>query len=200
MDPGMSQCNCTHYPGLDPNPDISGIGVLSSFLGIAYLTFGCCMVKAVNDHKRSGFEFSTRLDRWSFTLGNAILILSDEQIVTGISVMVGALSQLSSGIQTYHWETVVNLAWFSTITHIIILAVLRDEARANKPVLAFRIAGIAILISMLIYVAFPTGFIASQSSLFLDTSGLPPLTPLLNFPAWCLYGWKLPWMGHPSPE
>lgn len=103
------------------------------------------MVKAINDHKRSGFEFGTRLDRWSFALGNAILILSDEQIVTGISVMV---------------ETVVNLAWFLTITHMIILAVLRDEARANKPVLAFRIAGIAILISLLIYVVFPTGFIA----------------------------------------
>lgn len=107
-------------------------------------------------------------------------------------MIVGGLSQLQSGIQIYHWESIVNLAWFSTMTHLLTLTILRDEVRLNKPIKLFRILGMGILLALLIYAIIPIGFIYN--------SPLPK-----NFPAWCLYNPSVEWQsvkeddGNPSP-
>jgi hypothetical protein len=137
---GMSAVNCTSYPPLQANPDISGIGVSSwsfafdgllltqsqmlvSFVATAYLTFFCCIAKAIIDHVRSATKKTPRLDVWSFMLGTAVLSFSDQQVVTGISIIVAGFLQLQWGLDVYHWQTVANLAWFSAFTHITTLTV-----------------------------------------------------------------------------
>lgn len=85
--------------------------VLSAFLGTAYLTLICCIAKVVIDHKKSRHDSSPLLCRWSFALENVIVVMSDQQVVTGISIIISGLSQLRSGIPIYHWQSVVNLAW-----------------------------------------------------------------------------------------
>jgi hypothetical protein len=118
--------NCTHYPPLEPNSDISGIGVSSSqvvlgigsqtkvlyaFLGTAYITLICCVAKAFLDHKSCAAGSNSLLYRWSFALESVIMVLSDQQVITGISIILGGISQLRSGLPVYHWQSVVNLAW-----------------------------------------------------------------------------------------
>lgn len=153
----------------------------AAFLGTAYLTLTCCILKFFIDHKRSLLqENSQTLDRWSFALGAIITSMSDQQVITGISMIVGGLTQLQAGIQIYHWESVVNLAWFSTITHLLTLTILRDEVRLNKPIRVFRILGMGILLVFLIYALIPIGFFYN--------SKLPR-----NFPAWCLYNPSVEW-------
>lgn len=151
-------------------------------MGSAYLTLVCCIAKAIIDHKRTT-NITTRssLDRWAFALGEVIVILSDQQVITGISILIGGFSQLRSGITIYHWQTIFNLAWFSTMTHLLTLTVLRDEVRSNTPIRIFRIIGMAVLILMLMVAMFPIGYIVGG-----------PQFPL-NFPALCLWKPSLDW-------
>lgn len=151
-------------------------------MGSAYLALFCCIAKAVIDHKRStNTDLKGRLDRWAFALGEVIVILSDQQVITGISILLGGFSQLQSGITIYHWQTIFNLSWFSTMTHLLTLTVLRDEARSNTPIRSFRVVGMAVLILMLMAAMFPIGYTVGGSQ-------LP-----LNFPALCLYRPGLDW-------
>jgi len=82
-------------------------------MATAYLTLVCCVAKAIIDHKRiigNANGTSRRLDRWAFAFREVVIILSDQQVITGISILFGGFSQLHSGLSIYHWETVVNLA------------------------------------------------------------------------------------------
>jgi formate/nitrite transporter FocA (FNT family) len=72
-------------------------------MGTAYLALICCIAKSIIDHKRTAkVEIRSSLDRWVFALGEIIVILSDQQVITGISILVGGFSQLQSGITIYH--------------------------------------------------------------------------------------------------
>ena len=58
------------------------------------------------------------------TLHLAVLMFSDQQVVTGIGLLASADAQLNRGIQTYHWQMLVYLVWFSSLTHLTILTVI----------------------------------------------------------------------------
>ena len=107
--------------------------------------------------------------------------MSDQQVITGVSIIIGGLSQLQTGIPVYHWQSVVNLAWFSAVTHLITLTVLRDEVRSNKTIRIFRLVGMTILMLMLVCVMGPIGYMVTLHA------------PPPNFPAWCLYQPNLRW-------
>jgi hypothetical protein len=57
-----------------------------------------------------------------------VLCLSDQQLVTGIAFLVGALIRM---ITIYHLNIVTDLAWFSSNTHLLSLQVFRSE-EANR--------------------------------------------------------------------
>ncbi|CAI7669265.1 unnamed protein product [Penicillium viridicatum] len=54
-----------------------------------------------------------------------ILAMSDLQIVTGLSILISGYAQLHQGISSYHWMVIVSLAWFSSLTHLACLTLLR---------------------------------------------------------------------------
>jgi hypothetical protein len=108
---------------------------------------------------------------------------SDQQIVTGISIVIGGLSQLQWGISSYHWQAVVNLAWFSTVTHLITLTVLRDQKPSDVHLKSLRAAGMGTLMVLLLCAMGPIGYLTN------DPFSQPPQA----FPAWCLYQPSLTW-------
>ncbi|KAK9847314.1 hypothetical protein MYU51_019581 [Penicillium brevicompactum] len=55
-----------------------------------------------------------------------ILSMSDVQIITGISIIVSGAAQLKCGISTHQWQVLVYLAWFSSLTHLSCLTLLRN--------------------------------------------------------------------------
>ncbi|CAG8959005.1 hypothetical protein HYFRA_00012164 [Hymenoscyphus fraxineus] len=182
---GMSAINCTEYPFLETNPDISGIGVIIAFLGSAYLTAICCISKAVIDYKRvfrAGYNNSL-MNRWSHALEIVIIGLSDQQIITGLSIIVGGLTQLGWGLETFHFQTIGSLAWFSAIAHLFTLTILRDELRSTKLLRYFRLSGMGLLAIMLVCISVPMGYVTSRYSASAVTS----------LPAWCLYHPNIPW-------
>ena len=111
---------------------------------------------------------------WSEALQNAVLAFSDQQIVTGIAILVSAYVQIFCGLQVYHWQVAVDLALFSSITHLTTLTCLRDYFRKRKSLRTMR------LIFM--------GTIGIMLSVALGTTGYEVETA--SIAAWCLFQTK----------
>lgn len=62
------------------------------------------------------------------------------------------------GLQAYHWQILVYLAWFSSITHLSGLTVLRSYLSRHPTGTYLRYALMAILLMILIVAIVPTGF------------------------------------------
>ncbi len=76
--------------------------------------------------------------RRASTLRKAVLMFSDQQLVTGIALLVSGYAQLQYGIPAYHWQIIVYLAWFSSLTHLITLTLLRQYFRDNPAIRSWR--------------------------------------------------------------
>ncbi|KAF7917177.1 uncharacterized protein EAE98_010282 [Botrytis deweyae] len=191
-DKQADEWNCTSYPALVANPDIGGIGTILTFVISVYLTLICCVAKARIDHIRSPDKDTPKLDLWSFALGNVILNFCDQQVVLGIAVLIAGVSQLSSGLDSYHWQTVLNLAWFSSFTHILTLTALRAENRSNNKIKVIRVVAMGVLAVILMCMVYTAGWVSGKvvkvSSE--DSKNSPPM----SFPAWCLFRPEIPWM------
>lgn len=79
-----------------------------------------------------------------------ILALSDQQLVTGLAILIGALGSRCT-ISSYEFLVVVSLAWFSSTTHLATLDVLREYFIQNQVVRNVRVIG---MVAMMILLSF----------------------------------------------
>ena len=106
--------------------------------------------------------------------------MSDLQIVTGISILVSGYTQLACGLSVFHWQVMVCLAWFSSLTHLSSLSLLRSYLYKNPRQRIWRLTAMAIIIVMLVTAIIPTGNFLWLESTFADiyieyASRNPPL-------------------------
>ena len=92
-----------------------------------------------------------------------MLTMSDFQLVTGLSILISGFTQMNTGISAYHWQRLVQLAWFSSITHLCCLTALRNYFRRNTLGYFWRLPGMIILIIMLIVALIPTSHYTWES-------------------------------------
>jgi carbon starvation protein CstA len=85
-----------------------------------------------------------------------ILMMSDQQMITGIALMVSAITQLRCGISAYHWQITIYLVWFSSFTHLATLAFLRGYLHENSPLRWWRLFFMTALIGLLTAALVPT--------------------------------------------
>lgn len=71
--------------------------------------------------------------------------MSDLQVVTGLAILISGFCQLHSGLATYYWILVVYLAWFSCITHLSCLTLLRNHLYNNGLERGWRLVAMATL-------------------------------------------------------
>lgn len=71
--------------------------------------------------------------------------MSDLQMITGMSILVSGYIQMSCGITTYEWMVVVSLAWFSCITHLSCLSLLRGYLYKNAAERTWRLCGMGVM-------------------------------------------------------
>lgn len=83
--------------------------------------------------------------------------MSDVQLATGIAILVSGYSQLHCGLSCYHWKVVGRLAWFSSLTHLSCLTLLRNYLHNHLAERQWRILFMFILIVMLVIAMVPTG-------------------------------------------
>lgn len=96
--------------------------------------------------------------------------MSDLQLITGLAIIVSGFAQLRCGISAYHWQRIVQLAWFSSITHLCCLTFLRDYLHQHKSAQVWRIPGMVALVVMVIAALVPTAHYAWELDDTMDLS------------------------------
>lgn len=89
-------------------------------------------------------------------LRRGVLMFSDQQVVTGIAILSAGYSQLHCGLSSYHWQIIVYLAWFSSVTHLTTLTVLRQYFRNNPLIRNWRAAFMLATVVLLGVALLPT--------------------------------------------
>lgn len=85
--------------------------------------------------------------------------MCDVQLFNGLGILIsGFISMNCSGLQAYQWQIIVYLAWFSSVTHLSGLTVLRHYL-VRRPIEAYiRYTLMVALLIVLIVAIVPTGF------------------------------------------
>ncbi|KAH9823631.1 hypothetical protein Tdes44962_MAKER04592 [Teratosphaeria destructans] len=145
--------------------DIAGIGVLLSFLISAWSAFALTAFSYIWGFIPESLlsDFDVRFLRvrqkaskeWTKTFQKAVLIFSDQQIVTGIAILIAGFGQFDK-ISVYHWQIVVYQAWMSSNVHLTSLTMLRSFLKTSPALRAWRITGMIVLLGLLLAALAPT--------------------------------------------
>lgn len=137
MSPTRSKCRYCRYWGeedcltfmlqLTMTQVIFGFG-LTALLTIAFST--PIMLVAGFNWLASHLAIKSRLNpaelqKWKRVLTQLILGLSDQQLLTGIAILIVGFTE-SCTISSFHFWVVFDLAWFSSVTHLVSLRTLQD--------------------------------------------------------------------------
>lgn len=101
--------------------------------------------------------------KWTAAIEETILVLSDTQILSGIAVLLCGYIQLPQGLALYHWQVVVDLAWFSSITHLATLTALREYFRSRPQIAMWRLLFMLVNVVLLVVAMVPTAYDQSSS-------------------------------------
>ena len=113
-------------------------------------------------------------ERWTKALEAAVLTFSDQQVITGIAILISGYSQLRVGLAVYYWQLVVDLAWFSSVTHLTTLTCLRYYFRERRGLKILRLICMAVMAGMLSCALATTGYLGDNDFTY-------------DYPAWCLF-------------
>lgn len=80
-----------------------------------------------------------------------IMVLSDQQIVTGLAILIAGYAQLSCSIDAYHWQIMASLAWFSSVTHLTTLTLLQDYLKQRPALRILRVIFMLAIVTMLTF-------------------------------------------------
>lgn len=97
--------------------------------------------------------------KWNNALEAAIIAFSDTQVLTGIAILLCGYIQLPFGISAYHWQMVVALAWFSSLTHLLTLSSLRGYLQKRLQMAVWRAIFMGCVIILLATALGSTGYI-----------------------------------------
>ncbi|KAF2202866.1 hypothetical protein GQ43DRAFT_470492 [Delitschia confertaspora ATCC 74209] len=161
--------NCSsHDDPVDANPDIAGVGVIISFLATTCLAFAitcavmflqrfntirCLIRKYITKNPHPYMEspespYWRSAKFWAKVLSKNLLAFSDTQLVTGLAIQFTAIIQHCT-LSVYHFQVVVELAFLTTVTHMLALVALRNYFVRNKwinlPRIGFMLANLALL-------------------------------------------------------
>lgn len=108
--------------------------------------------------------------------------MCDIQIFTGISVLISGFVLLFQGIQAYHWQIIVLIAWFSSTTHLSAMTVLRSYLRRRRVETCVRFGLMICLLIVLIVAFIPTAFFDwNNSDMEYYCSAAYPCSPAICF-------------------
>lgn len=94
-------------------------------------------------------------DRIQEVFTRFVLALSDQQLVTGLAILIAGVSS-QHRLSNYEFGVTLGLAWFSTTTHLATLSALREYFRTRKPLCHVRVSGMVVVLMLLIYIFFLT--------------------------------------------
>lgn len=94
--------------------------------------------------------------RWREVIEGVTLSLSDQQLVTGIAILIAGYSEmLRNDLDVYHWQMIVYLAWLSSSVHIASLTLLKDVLNEHPQPRNLRVAAMLVLLVLLFVAMWP---------------------------------------------
>lgn len=75
--------------------------------------------------------------------------MSDLQIVTGLAILLSGFAQLKCGLAAMNWRIILDLAWFSCLTHMSCLVMLRRYLHTHTFERVWRLFAMGILAALL---------------------------------------------------
>lgn len=93
--------------------------------------------------------------KWGVTLRQCVLVFSDQQIVTGIAILIAGFASFSE-ISVYHFQIVIYLGWMSSSVHLSALTMLAEYLGKRRALLSWRIVGMMMLFVLLLVALIPT--------------------------------------------
>ncbi|KAL8734796.1 MAG: hypothetical protein Q9181_003040 [Wetmoreana brouardii] len=185
---GSRAHTCTAWPEVQGNPDIAGTGVLIGFVLSAAFTLILVILYYISDPERNHKNPVDR--RFLNTVGSksrgakltaameaSVLMSSDTQLITGMSILLCGYTQLADGLSSYHWQVVIGLAWFSSLTHLATLTSLRTHFCDRLAMALYRAIYMGVLLILLIVSFGTTGYVPQFTN-----EGVKP-----SWPAKCLF-------------
>lgn len=112
-------------------------------------------------------------------------MFADIQIITGVAILVSGYSSLRCGFSTYHWQLVVDLAWFSSVTHLSTLTFLRHYLHNRPKEKQWRVIAMLVLLVLLCVAIGPTAHFAWLHETDAEKLGLLKVHP--SSQAICVY-------------
>ncbi len=85
---------------------------------------------------------------WGTVIERVILNLSDQQLLTGIAILVLGLIKHCT-ISVYHFTVVSDLAWFSSYVHMTSLILLQDYLRDRPQLRNWRVSLMLVMLNLL---------------------------------------------------
>ncbi|KAF1999214.1 hypothetical protein P154DRAFT_577151 [Amniculicola lignicola CBS 123094] len=157
------RCKGKSYPCAQENPfdpDIAGIGVVVSILASAFFTLaaivfgyfkrilpGVSLGRADEVFLSDIHRTKAQQDRLEDALEKFVLSLSDQQLVTGLAILIAGFQKCD--ISSYSQSTVAALAWFSCTTHLATIAVLQRYLRCYAWLRHLRVFGMLLIASLI---------------------------------------------------
>ncbi|KAJ5523842.1 hypothetical protein N7494_010492 [Penicillium frequentans] len=78
-----------------------------------------------------------------------LLLMSDLQIVTGFAILLSGFTQFQCGLAALNWRIILDLAWFSCLTHLSCLTMLRRHLYTHTFERAWRLFAMGVLAVLL---------------------------------------------------
>lgn len=75
--------------------------------------------------------------------------MSDLQIVTGFAIILSGFAQFQCGLAALKWRIILDLAWFSCLTHLTCLTVLRRHLQTHTLERVLRLFAMGVLAALL---------------------------------------------------
>ncbi|KAF2019817.1 hypothetical protein BU24DRAFT_459446 [Aaosphaeria arxii CBS 175.79] len=72
-----------------------------------------------------------RNKRFKRALVNSMLVMSDLQLLVGLSLVFSGYIQLRCGLTAYHWQQLLHLVWLTSVTHFSCLTFLRGHLQQH---------------------------------------------------------------------
>ncbi|KAF2150944.1 hypothetical protein K461DRAFT_279726 [Myriangium duriaei CBS 260.36] len=152
-------------PAIDA--DISGIGVLIAFFLSAYLTYAAVLFSYLSglvdprllrpvDTLVHRVPNGIRRDSTRRVIETFVILLSDQQIVVGLAILIAGFVGLAGTINVYHFQIVIYLAWLASSVHLSALTMLSEFFSSHRAVLHWRLVGMTAVMLMLLVSLVPT--------------------------------------------
>ncbi|KAM0425187.1 hypothetical protein ACHAPT_009504 [Fusarium lateritium] len=141
-----------YNPGLDPFRQ-RGSKTRCQYPNAADYTF-LYVVRKLPGLRSLQYSELFRSSQLESALNKCVMTFADIQVFTGLAVMISSYVALSCGLQSYHWQLTVYLAWLASLTHLAALSFLRNHL-ANHP--GLRIWRVTAMFIVLVFLTVAVG-------------------------------------------